>query len=353
VHHAGLQRLDEHAAPRIRVRILLRQPPGDGLQLGLRLRDRHAVLQTRDDVEVVRSASGSCPKVERERNPGVGFHLEAETLRQDADDEVRLSVEIERLPEDPWIRPERRLPEAMAEHRHVRGRAVFLERKAPAERGRYAQHLEELPRRPPRLHVSRLAVTRDIHVAPAVGGDPRKHGALLPPIEDVRTRHAVAEQGGVDEVLVKAHDAIGARVVERPQQQRVDHAEERDVRADTYGHRQPCDRGEAGGFSEEAQTEAEVLRQVGNGVRAGSSRPFFQTVEIATEPLIGVELTQNHAVRVVARQPLGSQLAISIVEVLLQFLRYLVLGRRIQAGSLQATADLLAPLTHVPAPRSG
>ena len=79
----------------------------------------------------------------------------------------------------------------------------------------------------------------------------------------------------------------------------------------------------------------------------------FQIAHVAAEQLVCVELTQDHAARVVARQPFGPQLAIAVVEVLRQFLGDVFLGRGIQAGGGQAPADLVAPVRHVPAPRSG
>ena len=145
VHHARLQRLDEHAALRVGVRILAREPPCNRFQLRLGARDRHVIFQTGDDVEVVRSAAGAGARIEPERNPRVGFQMKAETFRQDADDEIRLAVEVQPLAQDVRVRPERRPPEPMGQYRHVRDRPIFFEREAPAERRRNPEDVEELP----------------------------------------------------------------------------------------------------------------------------------------------------------------------------------------------------------------
>ena len=138
--------------------------------------------------------------IEAERRPDVDVAAwrKIECRRHDADDGVRLRVELNR-PADRTrrsaevTRPERTAQDCNA----IRAWLLFLRKKRPAERGRGAEHLEQIRRRPHARNVERLRTARE-RVSELPESHHRLDGArLLPPIDVGERRYEIRVAGRV------------------------------------------------------------------------------------------------------------------------------------------------------------
>lgn len=106
----------------------------------------------------------------------------------------------------------------------------------------------------------RFAVTAQIeHAAEAGGGEALERPALLPPIDEVRSRRRTLVDF-VLEIRGPDHDqALRLAERQRGEQHLVDETEQGRVRADAERERQHGDGGEAGVFPQQAQGETKVI----------------------------------------------------------------------------------------------
>jgi len=79
------------------------------------------------------------------------------------------------------------------------------------------------------------------------------------PIEIVERRNSVALTLG--RLFQHAHDAVGVRVRQGPEEHAVDKAEDRGVRADAQGQRQDRNGGESGAAAQRSEGVSQVLRK--------------------------------------------------------------------------------------------
>ena len=179
--HLIAQRHRRHTDAGIRLGVVCLQPARNRVEIGLRLRERDAPLQPADDAEKMAAVIGELRRRQAERQPDLIVRVEkTKPCRHHAHDGVRLVVEVNRLPDDRWIRPEAFHPERVAEqHNSRRGRAIFLgcenapSRAAPAGSGTARRRLllprrAPVPRPPFRLHApSRVAaISRNVEFWP-------------------------------------------------------------------------------------------------------------------------------------------------------------------------------------------
>ncbi len=75
----------------------------------------------------------------------------------------------------------------------------------------------------------------------------------------VRRRHVVANVGFVFQTLPDQHGSIGVGIGKRPEEQRIDDAEDADGRTKPHGKHQHRQRGEAGAAAEEPETVPDVV----------------------------------------------------------------------------------------------
>jgi len=74
-------------------------------------------------------------------------HASDEAFRRHADDRKRLTLNLDRLPEDGWVAAESGLPEGVAEDDvgHPAEPRLFIETEKPPQHGLDAQHIEIVP----------------------------------------------------------------------------------------------------------------------------------------------------------------------------------------------------------------
>src|SRR5439155_6983718 len=147
--HLFVQRHNSHSDSREDLRVLLRQLLGDETQRALSLLHRYSCLEPRDDAQIkitaLRIIAGKhsrCPhirwlKYSRNRKGKVGW--------KDADHEMRLLVQNNRLSDYLWVCTEVALPEAMAQHHDVvLSLLIFSGRERPPQDRPDPQHLEKV-----------------------------------------------------------------------------------------------------------------------------------------------------------------------------------------------------------------
>ena len=238
----------------------------DAVEVGLRLRDRHAGSQPPDAVD---AEAGAAVLQERvlplpDRHVDVAAlevpHDEVEARRQDADDGEVLAVEEEAAADDVGIAAELALPEAGADQDHRRrARPVLVGGEVAPEHRLDAEHAEEVRRDELALEALRLA---DAGQAEALHARHRHRGeaAVLPlPVAEVEERDRAAPE--VRLALVDRDQLLGARVRERLEEDAAHHREEGGVGADAEREGHDRDGGEAGAAPEDAQAVAQVLEQ--------------------------------------------------------------------------------------------
>ena len=107
--------------------------PGDPGQLGLGLRGGDAGPQTPGRGEEARAGRLQLPWREIERQPELcARRSQREPRGHDADDDVRLAIDRDRLPDETWIRSKATSPQTIAEHRRrAARRTVRRSRRNP------------------------------------------------------------------------------------------------------------------------------------------------------------------------------------------------------------------------------
>jgi len=228
---------DDDAPTLVRRRKVPLDAFSDRVHRGLCLLERHTVFQSGkrgQPVEVARHVG----RLEGERPPDLdGRPVKRAALRQDANDCIRLLVELDRPIDDRGVGAELRHPEHMTEHHHlVPAELVFAGEKRAAEGCLDAEDLEIVGRDTPTSKLYWLGAAGKRHRPARLGGHEVEDGVVLLPVEEIQRRDAVAlsPRG----LLEHPDDPIGVRIGERFQQDAIDETEDGRVGADPNRQRQ-------------------------------------------------------------------------------------------------------------------
>ena len=264
--HLLFQRPDVGAASRVDLGIAGGEAGRDARHVELRLLQRDAGPEPRHDGEVAPAAPPFHVVGVRQRQRQEGIDAlagEQEAARQDSDDLAAPAVQGHDPAECFGVAAEPALPEIVADHGRPRARvaaaAGVLGAKAAPVRRRDAQRLEEVGGRDDAgdpLHLA--AVRAEVEERLRVGRHALEGLALACRVAVVRRRHDVAVLADARDAVPHDHQAIGFAVRQRPQQHRVDDAEDGRVDADAERQRRDGDEGEAGLAQQRADAVAEV-----------------------------------------------------------------------------------------------
>ena len=228
--------------------ILLRQPLGDRLHLGVGLRHRDTRLQSRDDAEKM-GAAGRLGRVERERRPVLGVAREGEAGGITPMIVAGAPLSVIARPRMPRIAAEPPLPHAVAQDDHVvlAGNVFFRrERRGRAPGARAA--VRRCPTTPSALMMrSAPLLPTKLRRAAAV---PRRCARMTCSARASRGKWPARPRSGRTAARSRGRArARPARERQRPQQHAVDHAEDRAGGADAERQREDGDDGERRGSS--------------------------------------------------------------------------------------------------------
>ncbi len=322
----------------------------DGGDLPIGLRDRRPAAQPRHPVvpvvRAVRREGGSRGAtvllgVRLHRNPGFGRagaaeverHLEAG--RHHADHYRRAAVHLDLASDDRRIAAEAPLPERVAEHDHVGTvDAILLGREAAADRGRHAEHAEQIVRHERRAHALRL-VAADVD------------GAIAPQCGVLECRHVgverlelVVREPRLIEAGPRAPEdghAIRLAIGEWRQQHRLDHAEKRRGRPNADGQGERRDQREARAAPHRPDRVVHILPEVGGPARAALIADLLLHARHAAEVAPGAPP------RLVRREPLAFQTTRFHVQVEAELLGHLVVHASPRDQRPEPLASLVIP----------
>ncbi len=142
-----LAQLDRsHLASGVRFRIEPLQPFPLRLSFRARLLDRRAAAETTHHGKRLLPPLGFLWAIQRERNPEILARVrKAEMGRHDANDGVRLFVELQEAAQGNGIRAEFPPPETIAQdHDSILARLLFIWGKSASHCGRHAQRVEKI-----------------------------------------------------------------------------------------------------------------------------------------------------------------------------------------------------------------
>ena len=239
---------------------------GDGIKIGLNLRERDFGLQPADDLEPMPSPArypGTEQWIGGQRNPdliGLGDLREAKGGRCDADDGERLLVEIDGGTDDFWIAAEGAAPEIFAEHDDGSGTglAVFSVEDATHD-GLHLKKWKELCGGDRSVDDERFAMAGQRQLMGLHGGEFDEDVALAAQIFEISV--GPAGVGALLGLLEDVVELLGAGIRKRFEQRSVDDAEDGGVCADTERQSEHGDRGEAGILAQHAKGKAKILRE--------------------------------------------------------------------------------------------
>jgi hypothetical protein len=188
---------------------------------------------------------------------------EKETVRHDADDAVRLAVEANVAADDAGIAAELILPQGEAEHGDVfvAGLRIAVGERA-AKAGADAERREQARCRHYPVQALRRALGAQVVAAPCIQCAIAQRAGLLAPVEVVRNRIAGDQQIVARVGIVDVDQLVAVGIRQCLQQQRVDDAEHRAVRADAERERQRGGEREARLRQQHAGAVAQVLQQM-------------------------------------------------------------------------------------------
>ena len=218
----------------------------DGLELGGEALDRLTRSEPRDDLDVVLIPVRHVLGRPLFRHPEFGLRRgETEARRHDTDDDARLAIDGDRLPDRRPIFAVETLPGRVRQHDgRRRRRRVIVRCERPAEQRLDSQHAEDVADRRDRLKRLRLP-------GPDHRGERRREpchvtrrARVATEVDEVRRRRAVHRRRLRGGVAHDGHDSARVADRERPQQHTVHHGEDRRVGADAYRQRRHGDRGE-------------------------------------------------------------------------------------------------------------
>ena len=238
------------------------QVPADRLQVGIDPLRAEPRPHPPDHRQVLAPATGLRPCVERlvvrERTVHVDVARNPLPRREHADDLVRVSVQLQCAP-DHVRAAELALPERVTQHHHALapGR-VLLACEQPPRRGAQADEIAETRARERARHFHHATGGRRHRHGPLAHRDRvLEHAALRPDAHEVRRRERIGSTVGINRAdLVQP---VRVPIRQRLQQDRVNDAEDRRVRADSERQRQHRHRSEHRGTTQRAQREADVL----------------------------------------------------------------------------------------------
>ena len=155
-------------------------------------------------------------------------------------------------------------PDAVADHHHARriGHVIFGT-KRPSERGNDAEHREVLVRGLLARDRLWLALIDQGRPPPGHHRDFLEERVLASPVGVVpRSGPLIGGAAACPHVLPHSDQPIGVTVGQRPQQQGVDHGEDRGVGANPERQRQDGDDGEGRRFPQHPDGVADVLKHL-------------------------------------------------------------------------------------------
>ena len=160
------------------------------------------------------------------------------------------------------------LPVPVAQdRRQLGGGPVIIRRERAAQRGVHPKHFEEVARHAGRPHLLRLADAGDAGGERDDDADPVEAAVQLLDLPKLRARHPILRKY-VPEIRPDQRQAIGFLVGQRPQKDRVHHAEDGGVGADSQRQGEHGDGSERRAFRQRAKTVTQVLQ---DGLEHGST----------------------------------------------------------------------------------
>jgi hypothetical protein len=286
-----------------------REPRRDRVEIGAGLGDGDAGAEPPDRAGVDAVAVRLAHRIGDERDPQLAAIRKAEPRGHDPDDGMRGSVDRDRAAEQVGA-AEAALPEPVAEDDDVRSAVLLLlgtegaaDQRLHAEQGQeIGGHAGPLDALGPRLVGERVARPRP-HAE-------RGEGAVLrPPREVVGDRDVDVSRGAVDALRIDGDEPVGVRIGERPDEDRVDGAEDRRRHSDPQGDAGGGGHRERRAAPERATGESDILP---HRVHPVHERPPPPTSEVDRHARIGdaghvAELASGLRASGVARHPAGDE----------------------------------------------
>ncbi len=244
------------------------QPVADPVELGPRLGQGHRRLEPRDDVEIAQAAlghqighgQGRGGHREVRQDPGLRFGRPGKALGHDSDHGHRHRAEADGAPDHRRVGPEHALPGTVAQNGQAITRMVAVRSYRAAEGGRSAEHVEKAVRHLRSDQPLRLPrASGQVENQPAVAREALERAAVLVDVQEVRGRMGVFRRGR--QRPPHHRDALRVVVGERPEEDGVDHAEERGVGSDAEGQGPDRYHGERAVLGEGPQAVSHVLHK--------------------------------------------------------------------------------------------
>jgi hypothetical protein len=184
-------------------------------------------------------------RTERDRRPDLSSSAgKSETARHDPNDGVGLVAQLDRLADRIRVAGETAFPKFVTEDDdRVGAVSIFLGSEIAPERRLNAQQLKEIERNARADKPLRFIRPGQVESLADVGRDMLEDLVLGSPLEEIRGRARRLGKSRLD--AEDADDLFRLRIRQRPKQNRVDHTEDRGVRAD--GESQSEDRDECKG----------------------------------------------------------------------------------------------------------
>jgi hypothetical protein len=260
-------------------RIVLHDAPHQHSELGLRVGERHAILEPGHHAVIEPAAPLRRLLIgERHRYPHVRRRVvelrpaarEDERRRHDADDRVRLAIERDRLPDRAGASAVAPLPQRPTDQRDVAARPILRRRDRASERRIDAQQRKEAGRNPRAHDPLGIAGSRQLERHVEEGPDGLKRLLLPLEVEQVWWGEGRAIEAGAGRALVEGDELLGRGEAQRPDQQRVDQAEHGRVGADAERQNEHHHDGKAGRACQAAGGVAKVVEEAGHGMARDS-----------------------------------------------------------------------------------
>ena len=244
-------------------RIGRREIAGDGVHLGLRLRESHARFQAADCVRADVDGAIAKRDVVPPADGGVDVPLrsiEREVRGDHPHHGIWRAVEHDHTPQHGGGRPEPALPEPAAEQDgRSSAEPVVGSAEVAADDRRLAERAEEIRGDHGTAEALRLVRAGEVVVLIAVDGHRRERLRHALPVEEIQ----VADRPFVESrrVVVDGGELAGVGIGERVEQHAVDDGEERGVRADAEREGEHGGRREAGRLEQHANRVAQIVQQ--------------------------------------------------------------------------------------------
>ncbi len=198
--------------------------------------------------------------LERQRPPDLRKGpVECAARRQHADHNVGDAVQGDGTADHVRIGAELRIPQGVAEDRHMLfPQLLFVGRKRAAERRLDAENIEVMRRNLRPAQLNWLIEARKRHGAAGLRSHVLKDGVVFLPVQIIQRRNAVAAPAR--RFLQHSNDPFRFAIRQRLQQHAVHKTEDRGVGADSDGQRQDRHRGKPGTLPECPQSVAQILK---------------------------------------------------------------------------------------------